>query len=92
MARMYVIKDVVADVIQAGPWMSINDAAMVRQVIQLLDSTNPAAEQYRANPADYELWYVADMDDKTGFITPAEEPIMMHRFSSLYSKKESPTV
>lgn len=76
MARLYVIKDVVADVVQSGPFPSVNDGVIIRQFMDMLNSNNQMGQMYRSNPADFELWFIGEMDDKTGFITPAETPLM----------------
>lgn len=86
MAKLYIIKDVVADVVCAGPLVAINDATATRNIKSLLDSRSPSAESYRQNPADYEMWYIGEMDDKTGCVTADTSPQMKFRFSSIYEK------
>ena len=86
MSKLYVIKDVVADVIQSGPFVAVNDGVVLRQFMDLLNGRSPHCENYRANPADFELYFIGTMDDKTGELSP-ERPVMMHRLSSLIQPK-----
>lgn len=86
MANVYVIKDVVADVICAGPFIAVNDGVMIRSIMELLNNErNPQSAPYRSNPSDYELWSVGSMDDKTGVLIPLKSSVMMHRLSALYT-------
>lgn len=87
MAKLYIIKDIVADVVSLGPVAAINDGVMVRQITDMLSGGSKSANQYSTNPADYELWSVGEMDDKTGKIIELEQPVMLHRLNQLMPAK-----
>jgi len=90
MVNLYVIKDVVANVIVLGPIAAMNHGIIYRQLLDMMSHGAPVSDTYRSHPQDFELYCIGQMDENSGKIVSAEDTEMLGRLTQFVKADPMP--